>query len=249
MRIALVVPKLVSDVSANEEALHRWIERASQERAELVLFPEATLTGLVNNDDPSHDVRLGTAIPSPFTDELGRLCVEHQIWVAFGVLERDGTRLYDSAVLIDPSGVIRLKYRRIDSHWHGPNANKDVYCEGQEIGVATTPFGRTSFLICGDLFNDNAVSLLKTKEPDVLLYPFARCFSDGQADQALWEEELPYYQERVNLVCTPCLMVNYLADPSLVGDGSFGGAAVLSGSGEVLACLQVGREGMLLYDL
>ena len=43
-------------------------------------------------------------------------------------------------------------------------------------------------------------------------------------------------------------MVNYLADPDLNG-GSFGGAAVVSGDGSIMAQYPLGRTGMLLVDL
>lgn len=59
----------------------------------MVLFPEAALTGLINNDDPAHDLPLGEAIPGAATDALGAMARQRRIWLGIGVLEREGQRL------------------------------------------------------------------------------------------------------------------------------------------------------------
>jgi hypothetical protein len=87
-------------------------------------------------------------------------------------------------------------------------------------------------------------------DADWLLFPFARCFSDGAVDQNRWDtQELPEYVQRVKMAQTPALMVNYLADNRLHDDNSFGGAFLVSAKGEVLASHPLGKEGMLIVEL
>ncbi|MHB1354457.1 MAG: carbon-nitrogen hydrolase family protein [Anaerolineae bacterium] len=250
MKAALIVPRVRADAVKNTDTLLRLADQAAGEGADMLLFPEASLTGLVNNDDPTHDLPLGQPIPGPSTGIFSRFCRERRVWLGLGLLEREDGVLYDSAILLDAQGNISLRYRRIQPQWHGRHADPTIYCQGCEMAKTVIPFGSVSFLICGDLFDDAIVARFRQLQPDLLLFPFARSLPGGVLDQSRWDnEELPLYRERVRLAGIPALMVNYLADPSLVDDNSFGGAFVISAQGELLASLPLGEQGMLLVDL
>ncbi len=250
VRVALVVPRITADPNLNLAVIERMATEAASSGAGLVLFPEAALTGLINNDDPAHDTPLAQAIPGPATEQLGSLCRRLGIWLGFGMLERDEAKLYDSAVLLEPDGRIGIVYRRIQSQWHGSKADPAIYRQGTEIPTAATPIGTMAFLLCGDLFDDAIVSRFRCLDLDWLLFPFARSFADGTADQTRWDrDELPRYAERVGMAQTPAFMVNYLTDDSLPGDHSFGGAFMISARGEVLASLPLGEDGILIVEM
>jgi predicted amidohydrolase len=251
VKAALAVVRVCADPGANMAAVLRAVNEAAGYGAELVLFPEGVLTGLINNDDPVHDLPLGREIPGTATDTVAAVAAGCGLWVCLGLLERAGNQLYDTAVLIDDSGEVRLKHRRINPGWHGRKASPEIYREGTEVPVAYTPWGRMSILICGDLFDERAVSAVREAAPDWLLFPFARCFTGGGSSQARWDdEEMPAYAERVRLAGAPALMVNYLADEaSLPDDQSFGGAFVVSAEGRLIAQKPLGQAGLLFVDL
>jgi predicted amidohydrolase len=248
MNAALVVLPLTADVTANQAAMVHYVHAAAA-GADLVLFPEAALTGLVNDDVPEHDLPLGQPVPGPLTATLAGLALERRLWVATGLLEREAGRLYDAAVLIAPSGEIVLKYRRIHPGWHGPQADPAVYGQGTDLPIAETPLGRFAFLICGDLFQEELAQRARGLAPDWLLYPLARGFDDNSWSQERWDREAePEYCEQVRKIGVTTLLVNSL-DRGLPNDSSFGGAAVIAGDGSVVARLPLGREGMLLAEL
>lgn len=248
MKAALVVLPLVPDIAANQAAMVRYIHAAADAGADLALFPEAALTGLVNDDVPEHDLPLGQPVPGPLTGELAALAQRRRIWVATGLLERAADRLYDTAVLIAPHGEIVLQYRRIHPGWHGRDADPAIYGQGTDLPAVDTPLGRFAFLLCGDLFQDDLVRRARRLALDWLLYPLARSFDDNSWDQERWEREtLPEYGEQVRQVGATALLVNYL-DRGLPDDHCFGGAAVISGDGTVLAKRELGQEGMLLFE-
>lgn len=250
MRMALIVPRLSSDKTANMRSLLALGEQAATGGATLLLYPEAALTGLVNNDDPKHDLPMGQTIPGPVVSVFAKFCRLRGAWLGIGLLERDTRCLYDSAVLLDPAGNIALHYRRMQPQWHSRNADPAIYRQGDDLLCAETPFGRVAFLICGDLFDDTIIARLCTLKPDLLLYPFARCLPGGVIDKSRWDAvELPEYRARVSLARVKTLMVNYLTDETLVGDGSLGGAWVIDGEGTVLASLNVGMQGILYADV
>ncbi|MFQ6042501.1 MAG: carbon-nitrogen hydrolase family protein, partial [Candidatus Poribacteria bacterium] len=231
---------------ANLTTISDMANEAADAAADLVVFPEAALTGLINNDEPTHDLPFGQPIPGPVTDVLAKLSRERRIWLAIGLLEREGDRLYDSAVLFTPDGEISLKHRRIQPQWHGRNADPSVYCQGAELPKTETPLGSFAFLICGELFDDELIQRVRDLRPDWLLFPFARCFDeDCQCEQRWNREEKAEYAKRVKLAEVTTLMTNYLSEI----DGCFGGAMVVSGDGTVVDSFPPGKVGILMVDL
>ncbi len=248
MKVALAVDVAGQDVQANLAAMEALIDEAAGAGAQLVVFGEAAPTGLVNDDDPAHDLPLGQAIPGPATERLAAAAQRRSVHVASGILERVGDCLYDSAILLGSDGEIRLKYRRINPQWHGRKADPCVYRQGDSVGFADTPWGRMAFLICGDLFEAAIVSRLCACRPDYLL--FARNFNDGGFDQQRWDrEEAQAYAARGARAGCTTLMVNVIEDPNVFEYASFGGAMAVSGEGDILAARPLGTPGLLLVDV
>jgi len=248
-RFALAVPKLSPTIDDNLKTIMTFSEKASAERADLVLFPEACLTGLINNDQPDHDLLLGQPVPGPITDKLCFCSAEKNISIALGLLERVKNSLYDTAILISPGQGIVLKYRRMSPGWHGLEADPRVYRQGTGVDFCEINELRVAFLICGDLFNDGINRQLSATNPQLLLLPMSRSFADGSADQDRWNaEELPEYSKRVASIKVPTLMVNYIGH-RVQGDTSFGGAAVFSADGLIKDQLPLGKSGMIYFDL
>jgi len=250
MKVALAVNRVTADPRRNLDEILMMINQATQENADLILFPEAALTGLINNDDADHDLPLGQTIPGAITVQLAHRSRSACIWTAIGLLERDGNTLYDTAILIAPDGEIKLKYRRIQPQWHGRNADPQVYRQGTEVTKIDTPLGSFAFLVCGDLFDDEIAARVKALHPDWVLFPFARCFDDGSLyDQARWDnEEQVVYAERVKRIGVTTLMTNYVAEKSLLG-GAFGGAFVIAGDGNIQASFPLGKQGLLTVTM
>lgn len=250
MRTALIINRVYPHRQQNLETIRSMVQKATSTGAEFILFPEAAFTGLINNDIPTHDLPLGVTIPGIITDALSDLCRSYRTWLGIGLLERDGSVLYDSAILVNPTGHIVLHYRRIQPQWHGTNADPAVYQQGTQVKKACTPWGTVAFLICGDLFDDDIVVQFRNLKADWLLFPFARSFDDGSYNQQRWDtEELPIYCERIIQTRTPALMVNYLADKTLKDGNTFGGAWVIHANGEVFVSHPVGQEGLLFFEL
>jgi predicted amidohydrolase len=207
------------------------------------------LTGLRNNDRPARDLGFGVGLHEPEVRAMAAMARSSRVHLAIGLLERAGSRLYDTAVLFSPDDTAPHVYHRITPGWHGKRASPQVYAAGHEVETVRTRFGALGFLICGDLFDDGLVGKMKAFAPDWLLVPMGRCFGNGAHDDKRWvKEEQPAYVERVRLAGISTLMVNSLADRNLDG-GSFGGAMVVAPDGEVLARLPLGNPGMLFADL
>lgn len=248
MRAALVVHHISESQEITLNRIVQKIHESADAGADLVLFGEAALTGFIMNDDPVHDLPLGRHIPGPTTDVLAGVARERGVWIALGLYEREHDRLYDSAVLLSPAGTIALKYRRIDPHWHGSDADPLVYRQGSVVGKVATPFGTVAFLLCGDLFDENLVRQVRELHVNWLLYPFARCFDSEVADNEQWYKEEQYiYAERVSRAGVTTLITNILTEDCRFGC-YFGGSMIVSGRGEVVDRFPLGKVGILLSD-
>jgi predicted amidohydrolase len=244
MKIAVVSHRITEKVTENIDTMTWYVKKAIQQKADLVLFSETATTGLCNNDKPEHDLPLGASIPGNMTQHFSDLARLGSIHIAFGLFEKIGNQLYDTAILLNRQGEIALKYRRISKGWHWPNSDPAVYRQGTEVTVANLDIGKVCFLLCGDLFDVDLVQQVASLKPDLLLFPMARTIDNSPDPQDFWDkEELPAYQEQVGKIGSVTLMTGYL-DKEYVG-----GATVFNANGEIMTKLPIKTEGMLVVDL
>ena len=251
MKVALGVPQVRLNRQDNLSGLMQMTEDAADVNAEMIVFSEAAITGFVNTGDPDYDLSLGQSIPGVASEALCQLAARCRIWVATGFFERVEDRLFGTAILIGPDGVIHMRYRRIDPrwhHWHNRPCPFPIYAMGDEVPIASTPIGTAAFLLCGDLFNNTCFSRLKALNPDWLLYPMARGFDEDVADTAMWHRQEKYlYARRAREAGVNMMLVNQLTDDEM--GGFFGAALFVSRSGEILGEFPLKEEGMLLIDI
>ena len=246
MNVSLVVHRVGADTAKNIERMDLAVTQSAKAGAHLVLFSEAATTGLILNYDPRHDLMLGEPVPGAAVTHFADLAKSSRVHIAFGILERDGAALYDTAVLVGPSGDMLLKYRRLDPQWHDQINDSKLYREGTECPAVDTPIGRFSFAIGGDLFNDTVAEQVQEQHPSYLLMSFARCFDSGLCDQKRWEtEERQVYVERVERMAVTTLMVNSIGEKDFDG-GSFGGAMVVHANGRITHLLHLGMPGIII---
>ena len=247
MKVALAVNRVLPDMDSDLDMIISMANEAADNHADLVVFPEAAVTGLINTGDFSHDLALAQTIPGPITKALSGLTQKRGIYLAIGLLEREEERFYDSAVLLTPNAQIAMKYRRIDPHWHYENVDSSIYCEGKDLNKVKTSFGTFTFLICGDLYNDQVVKRARNLRADWLLYLQAYGPEDGSYDQREWDrEDKPRIIKQVGLIGTTTLMTNYLADKDM--EGGCGGAMIIENDGTLLESFPVGKVGVLYAE-
>ncbi len=234
MRVAMIPLKVVpGDIPQNTERVIRWMARAAREAADLVLFPEAALTGLINTDDPTHDRALGIPRTDEALQRIAQATERFGVYVGLGFLEREGEGLYDSAVMFSSQGEMILHYRRITPGWHGMDADARTYRDGSRLGIADTPWGQLGVLICGDLFDEDLVHAVRDLEPRWVWVPMARAAPSAVKDiPSWWEEERSAYVSRIRKLRAWGFLVN-LREP--MPYHAFGGTLVVDPRGNLRA--------------
>ncbi len=133
------------DRDGNLERASAVVAEASGKGADLVVLPEALDLGWSH---PCAD-RLATTIPEGISCEsLSRAAAGHDVWLCAGIVEREGDRIFNAAVLIDRSGKVVLKHRKINELEFA----RSTYETGSEACVVDTEFGRIGVMICADAF-------------------------------------------------------------------------------------------------
>ncbi len=145
MRIAVAMAQIRVEMGARSENLDRArgaIEQAARLGCDFVVLPECTDLGWTCPDAPQ------LALP---VDEAAAGLAHSRIHVVVGLTERAGDRVYNSAVLIAPTGEILAHHRKINEL----TIAKDIYSLGTSVGVAETKFGTVAINICADNFPDS----------------------------------------------------------------------------------------------
>lgn len=95
----------------NRGRIVQWVRQAAAQGAKLVVFPECAIPGYCFDSlEEAHP--FGEPIPGPSTDRLAAMCAELGVHVVTGLLESDGPRLFNTCVLIGPSGLVG-SYRKV----------------------------------------------------------------------------------------------------------------------------------------
>ena len=248
MRYAVAVPKLTFNIKDNLDKILLMMAQASKAGADILLLPETVLTELNLCDDYNIDRHLAYTIGSYPVQVVIDNAQKYKMWTAFGFLELAGDTIFDSAVLVDTKGKIALHQRRMSPGWRARNANILEYGSGTSLATTVTPWGKTAFLICGDLF-ETAFPLAVAAKPDLLLFPFARCFHPKVTEpQKQWDNvEWKKYSAQIQEIGAFTLMANYIADRELNG-GAFGGGYIVDRNGAVIKSIKLFEEGLVIWD-
>ncbi|MFH1071593.1 MAG: carbon-nitrogen hydrolase family protein [Candidatus Glassbacteria bacterium] len=168
-----------SDLEGNLEKIAEKVEKAAAAGARMVFFPETADLGWVNPE--AHRL----AGPVPGGTACTRVCAlarAHKIWIGVGLYEKDGEKLYDTAILVNPQGEVVLKHRKINllAWLMDP---PDLPGRPEDISAVATPFGRVGILICADSFEEELLARMREQKPDLVFIPYG-----WAAKQSEWPE-------------------------------------------------------------
>src|SRR3989338_3097648 len=100
---------IFGNINKNVERLCTLTERV---KADLIVYPELCTTGYVFGSRKKLN-KLAEKIPSGFAcNSFTKLAKEKNMFIVAGIAEKDKNKLYNSAVLIDPKGVMSV-YRKL----------------------------------------------------------------------------------------------------------------------------------------
>ena len=120
------------------------IGQALSERCDIVVLPECLDLGWTFGDARAR----AQPIPGEYSKHLVDAAATIRIPVIAGLTERDGDKVFNSAVLISAEGEILATHRKINELTIG----HPIYDLGQSLSVTKTVFGAIGLNICADNF-------------------------------------------------------------------------------------------------
>jgi predicted amidohydrolase len=152
-----------------------------------VVFPECSLVGWLSPSARS----AAEVIPGALTQKIRELSKRHKLAVVVGLEEREGGRVYNSAVMLDRDGEILARHRKINELEIG----LEVYSRGGSLNVFEFE-GRTCAVdICADSWNPVITDALYEMGARVIFSPSAWAVEPGgEATNIAWIRET--YRQR-----------------------------------------------------
>ena len=110
MRIALAQTEPLWEAKyENFERAERFLQEAREGQAELILFPEMSMTGF-----SMHPEKIGEPAEEPETlNYFAKKAVEYGLYIGVGYVEYREPKSYNRYAMISPKGEILTDYRKI----------------------------------------------------------------------------------------------------------------------------------------
>jgi predicted amidohydrolase len=141
--------------------------RVAQVECDLLVLPELFSTGyqFVSLDETK---ALAEDVPGgPTTERLLKLAAEQGMHLVAGLAERAGDRLYNSAVLVGPAGLIGV-YRKTHLFFE-----ENLFFSPGDTGFPVFDIGpaRVGLMVCFDWFYPESARTLALKGADIIAHP------------------------------------------------------------------------------
>jgi NAD+ synthase (glutamine-hydrolysing) len=222
----------LGDVRANLEKHLAWIADARRGGADLVVFPELSLTGYV-----LQDLAASVALRPSREDPLFRrlLTASKSIDVMLGFVEAERRqRFYIAAAYLSRGEVVHV-HRKVYLPTYGLFDEGRFFAPGDHIQAFETRFGRFGMLICEDFWHASPPYLLWLDGADVLLFasasPGRGLHDEPRLDSARWVDQIN--QAYASLFTTFVVHANRVGFED--GLNFWGGATVFDPDGTLLA--------------
>jgi nitrilase len=271
VKVAVVqAAPVLFDREATVEKACRLIREAAAQKAQLVLFPEAFIPayprglsfGMVVGSRTLEGRRTwqmvwesAVEIPGAATEALGNVVRETGVYLAMGVIERDGQfsggTLYCTLLYFGPDGQIAGKHRKLKP----TGAERLIWGEGDgsTLTVLDTQLGKIGGLICWENYMPLARMAIYGKGVEIYLAPTADARETWQATLRHIACEGRCFVLGCNQFVTREMYPASLREAiDLSGQSDVlcrGGSAIVSPLGEVIAGPLYDQEGILFADL
>jgi predicted amidohydrolase len=241
--IAQVNPRL-GDLQANLAMYEERIGHAAAAKADLLLFPELSLTGYMLRDTvPAVALKLD----APEIKQLMALSRKGS-FIAGLVEESADHRFFNSAVYFE-DGEIRHVHRKVYLPTYGMFDEQRYFARGDRVRAFDTKFGRMALLICEDLWHPSTIYIAALDGALAVLCPSASPLR-GIVDQQSQDDNARYWEmlNRVYAETYSLFMIYGNRCGFEDGVGFWGGSEIVDPFGERLAKARYYDEDFIAVD-
>lgn len=229
-------------LTANLQRASDRVQRAAAAGANIALLPECMDLGWT---DPSAPFLAGDVPGGDAYECLREMAVANQIYICGGLTERAEEKTFNSAVLIDPSGELKLLHRKLNEL----DIGHPYYAQGDRLGVFRSEFGTIGLMICADAFAKGQVLTrsLGYMGADIILSPCAWAVPPDHDNQknpygGLWDEHYMPICRDFDLWIAGVSNVGTLTGGPWSTWNCIGCSRVISPTGQPLEVMPYGRD-------
>lgn len=243
--LAQISPHL-GDVQANLDKHLQIIDQAAGQGAQLLVFPELSLTGYMLQD-LVHEVAISI---SPETLVLAPLLeASDKLDLVVGLAERDERdRLYTSAVYLSQGDIVHI-HRKVYLPTYGMFDEGRDFDLGERVRAFDTRFGRAGMLVCEDFWHASPPYLLWLDGADLMLFSSA---SPGRGIDRHNKLGSSRFVETVNQAYASlfgCFMIHANRVGFEDGVNFWGGSTLFGPDGELIAQAPYFEESLLVASV
>jgi predicted amidohydrolase len=245
LRVALVqMAPALGDRQRNLEAYRGWIGKAKATGAQLLVFPELSLTGYFLKDlVPEVAItRDGSEM-----QELASLSADLDLVVG-AVLEEPDHRYFNASIYLS-RGELRHIHRKVYLPTYGMFDEQRYFAPGDRFRSFRTGFGRIGVLVCEDIWHLSSAYILSLEGVDMIICPSSSPGRGVTTDERLGTAE------SYRLVCRTYaqFLTTFFLYCNRVGfeDGAnfWGGSMVIAPNGDIIAEQQDADEALVVASL
>lgn len=160
----------------NLEKAISLIEKAAEQKVDLICFPELFTTGYHFGMIKDDFYKLAENIDGPLIDILIKKSKENNIIIVAPMAIKSSIPglIYNGAVVIDKKGDVKGTYSKV----HLWDIERDYFRSGWEYPVFEVEFGRFAVMICYDCMFPEVSRIFALKGAELILCPSAWTTSD-----------------------------------------------------------------------
>jgi len=241
--LAQIDPAL-GDRRRNLERHREWVTRAADAGANLLVFPELSLTGYFLKDlVPESAIQL----ESKEMRDLAALSTELDI-VLGTVIESPDHRYFNTSLYLSQGELVHL-HRKVYLPTYGMFDEQRYFAPGDRFRSFATPFGRAGILVCEDIWHLSSAYILSLEGVDMIICP------SSSPGRGITTDERLGTAESYRLVCRTYaqFLTTFFLYCNRVGfeDGAnfWGGSMVIGPNGDIIAQHEDADEALVLATI
>jgi len=239
-KIAVIQFKASTNKDQNLKKILSYIKSAAKKGADLCAFPEFMMFYTNSSQTSSQLASLAETINGEFVKKIAKAAKDNRIMVigTFYEKSKKKNRVYDTAFLINKSGKILSKYRKIHLYDALGFRESNKLISGSKITLPSkTKIGKIGMLICYDLRFPEMSRILAVAGSEILVAPSA--WVKGKMKEEHW-----LTINKTRALENGC----YVIAPDQVGNIYCGRSIVVDPFGKILVDMKK-RQGISIVDI
>jgi predicted amidohydrolase len=242
--IAQIAPHL-GDMDKNYEIHLNLVEKAKKNEAELIIFPELSLTGYTLQDFvPELALKPDD---SPLFEQLRQLSRDISLVIGF-VEEKERGQFFNSAAFISEGEILHI-HRKMFLPTYGMFEELKFFGQGKNFLTFDSPFGKAGLMICYDFLHYGAGYLLFAGGSEIIIV-LSAAPGRGISGEEGWETSHMWELMGESLSRFSTSFVIYANRVGFEDGKAFaGGSFVYNPGGKLKAKASYGEEEFMLTDI